>query len=275
MKFIEPAFDAGGALWPTLSSGPDADSALNEKLARQSAELKLRLTEILELYNVQQRQANELQDAYEEIDHLSQTVSALQEAVTQYKVGAAAAEDKIILLESEKAALQAQLDGALEESKMLTDRVVAAEAAANRGEENVASSIKQIEFLNAELMAASAERFKVVAAMQGEQRRQRSALNQQKSMLEYRLQEKEALAATQEAKIKQLEGVRDELDKRIRVIEALLMSEREAAERKTKRAAEGLRAAGQDYGAPTFRKGCDWSGGVNGGQRARLRPATR
>ncbi len=117
MKFVEPAFEAGGALWPTLSSGPDADRALNDKLARQSAELKLRLTEILELYNVQQRQANELQDAYEEIDHLSQTVSALQEAVTQYKAGAAAAEDKIILLESEKAALQAQLDGALEESK--------------------------------------------------------------------------------------------------------------------------------------------------------------
>ena len=185
-----------------------------------------------------------MQDAYEELDHLSQTVSALQEAVTQYKVGAAAAEDKIILLESEKAALQAQLDGALEESKALAERVLAAEAAANRREENVASSIKQIEFLNAELMAASAERFKVVAAMQGEQRRQRSALNQQKSILEYRLQEKEALAATQEAKIKQLEGVRDELDKRVRVIEALLTSEREAAERKTKRTAEDLRAAG-------------------------------
>ena len=244
MKFVEPAFEAGGALWPALSNVPDADSALNDKLARQSAELKLRLTEILELYNVQQRQANELQDAYEEIDHLSQTVSALQEAVTQYKVGAAAAEDKVILLESEKAALQAQLDGALEESKALADRVLAAEAAANRREENVASSIKQIEFLNAELMAASAERFKVVAAMQGEQRRQRSALNQQKSILEDRLQEKEALAATQEAKIKQLEGVRDELDKRVRVIEALLTSEREAAERKTKQTTEELRATG-------------------------------
>ena len=243
MKFVEPAFEAGGALWPALSSGPDADNALNDKLARQSAELKLRLIEILELYNVQQRQANELQDVYEEVDRLSQMVSALQEAVTQYKVGAAAAEDKIILLESEKAALQAQLDGAVEESKTLADRLLAAEAVANRREENIASSIKQIEFLNAELMAASAERFKVVAAMQGEQRRQRSALNQQKSMLEYRLQEKEALAATQEAKIKQLEGSRDELDKRIRVLEALLTSEREAAERKTKRAAEELRDA--------------------------------
>jgi len=244
MKFIEPAFETGGDLWRTSSNVPDADArALNEKLARQSAELNRRLTEILELHNVHQRQANELQDAHDEIDRLSQTVSALQEAVTQYQAGAAAAEDEIVLLESEKAALQAQLDGAFEESKTLADRVLAAEAAAKRREENIASSLKQIDFLNAELMAASSERFKVVAAMQGEQRRQRSAFNQQKSMLEIRLQEKEALAATQAATIKQLEGVRDELDKRFRVIEALLTSEREAAERKTKRAAEDLRAA--------------------------------
>ncbi len=126
----------------------------------------------------------------------------------------------------------------------MADRVLAAEAAAKRREENVASSIKQIEFLNAELMVASAERFKLVAAMQGEQRRQRSLFSQQKSILEDKLQEKEALAATQEVKIKQLEGVRDELDKRVRVIEALLTSEREAAERKTKRTTEALGAAG-------------------------------
>ena len=245
MKFIEPVFETGGDLWRTLSNVPDADArALNEKLARQSAELNRRLTEILELHNVHQRQANELQDAHDEIDRLSQTVSALQEAVTQYQAGAAAAEDEIVLLESEKAALQAQLDGAFEESKTLADRVLAAEAAAKRREENIASSLKQIDFLNAELMAASSERFKVVAAMQGEQRRQRSAFNQQKSMLEIRLQEREALAATQAATIKQLEGVRDELDKRFRVIEALLTSEREAAERKTRRTTEDLVAAG-------------------------------
>src|SRR6185295_7682405 len=143
MKFIEPAFETGGELWPALTNVPDADArALNDKLARQSAELKLRLTEILELYNVQQRQANELQDAYEKMDHLSQTVSALQEAVTQYKAGAAAAEDKVIFLEGEKAAFRAQLDGALEESKALAGRLLAAEAASNRREESVASSIR-------------------------------------------------------------------------------------------------------------------------------------
>ena len=245
MRLAEPAFESGGDLWRGLSDVPGADTrALNEKFVRQSAELNRRLTEILELHNLQQRQANELEDAYDTIGQLRQAVSALREAVTQYEVGAAAAEDKIALLESEKAALQAQLDAARAESVVLADRALAAEAAAKRSEDNVATSIKQIEFLNAELMAASAERFKVVASMQGEQRRQRGALNQQKSMLEYRLQEKEALAATQAAKIKELEGVRDELDKRIRVIEALLSSEREVVERKTRHASEGLCAAG-------------------------------
>jgi len=245
MKFIEPAFETGGDLWPALTIVPDADDrALNDKLARQSDELTLRLTEILELHNVQQRQANELQEAYDEIDRLGETVSALQEAVTQYKAGAAAAEEKILLLERGNASLQAQLDGALEESKVLADRLLAAEAAFNRREESVASSIRQIEFLNAELTAAQAERFKLVAAMQGEQRRQRSVFSQQKSILEDKLQEKEALAATQGMKIKELEGVRDELEKRVRVIEALLTSEREAVERKTRRTTETWGAAG-------------------------------
>src|SRR4029079_8891767 len=245
MKFIEPAFETGGDLWPALPSVPDADArALNDKLTRQSAELSRRLTEILELHNVQQRQANELQEAYDEIDRLGETVSALQEAVTQYKAGAAAAEEKILLLERGNASLQAQLDGALEGSKALADRLLAAEAAFNRREESVASSIRQIEFLNAELTAAQAERFKLVAAMQGEQRRQRSVFSQQKSILEDKLQEKEALAATQGMKIKELEGVRDELEKRVRVIEALLTSEREAVERKTRRTTETWGAAG-------------------------------
>lgn len=243
MKFIEPAFETGGELWPAPSNH-DADvAALNDKLTKQSAELRLRLTEVLELHSVLQRQTNELEDAYSEIDRLGETVSALQEAVTQYRVGGTAAEDKIALLESEKAVLQAQLDGALLESKALADRLGAAEAASERREETAASAIRQIESLNAELMAASAERFKLVASMQGEQRRQRSVFSQQKSILEDRLQEKEALAATQGGQIKSLEGIRDELDRRIRVIEALLASEREAVERKTRRMAENLGAA--------------------------------
>ena len=51
MRSIEPAFDA---VLPRLSEISDRDvSVLENTIARQSAELNWRLTEVLELYNAQ------------------------------------------------------------------------------------------------------------------------------------------------------------------------------------------------------------------------------
>jgi septal ring factor EnvC (AmiA/AmiB activator) len=97
-----------------------------------------------------------------------------------------------------------------------------------------------VEFLNSEVVSASAERFKLVAAAQGEKRRHRTALNQQTSALEDKIKKAEVLAATQEAQIKHLETTRGKLDKRVEVLEALLKSEREVAERKISRLNEQL-----------------------------------
>ena len=48
MKFSEPTFETGGDLWPAPSNVPDVEAhALEEKLAQKSAELRLRLTEVL------------------------------------------------------------------------------------------------------------------------------------------------------------------------------------------------------------------------------------
>jgi hypothetical protein len=79
-EIIEPAFDAGGEFWPTLSDVPHMDiRALENTIAKQSAELNLRLLEIIELYNVQQQRANELQIACEEIDRETNVASALEQ----------------------------------------------------------------------------------------------------------------------------------------------------------------------------------------------------
>jgi hypothetical protein len=84
MKFIEPTFDVGGELWPALSADPGADiRALEHKIAKQSTELNLRVIEIVELYNNQQRQANELQNAYDEIDRLNRVIVTLHVTATQ------------------------------------------------------------------------------------------------------------------------------------------------------------------------------------------------
>jgi hypothetical protein len=79
MKSVEPAFDPLGELWPALPDTSHSDiRTLENTIARQSSELNARLTEILELYNVQARQADELEAAHEETDRLRQKISALQ-----------------------------------------------------------------------------------------------------------------------------------------------------------------------------------------------------
>jgi chromosome segregation ATPase len=241
MKFIEPAFDVGGEFWPAPPADPGVDvRALENTIAKLSAELNLRVTEIVELYNIQQQQANESQSAYDEIDRLNQVVSVLQRMMVQHKTEVTAAQDKIVLFENEKAALRAQLDEALRESRTLASRLLGMQAAFNVRETNVASALEQVEFLNSEIVTASAERFKLVAAAQGEKRRHRSALSQQTSTLEDKIKKAEALAATQEVRIKHLEAVRGKLDKRLEVLEALLKSEREVAELKITRLTEQL-----------------------------------
>ncbi len=241
MKLIEPTFDVGGELWPVLPTDPGADvRALEHKIAKQSAELNLRVIEIVELYNTQQQQANELQNAYEEIDRLNRVIVTLHVTTEQHKADVAAAQNKTAISGKEKEALRVELDSALREAKVLADRLLGMEAAYNVRQTNVAAALEQVEFLNSEVVSASAERFKLVAAAQGEKRRHRTALNQQTSALEDKIKKAEALTATHATRITHLEEVRTKLDKRVEVLEALLKSEREFAERKIMRLSEQL-----------------------------------
>ena len=108
MKFIEPTFDPAGGAWPLPSNTHQKDiSGLENKIAKQSSELNLRLTEILELYNLQSRHANELDTAHEEISRLQRIVAALHGNLKQQKIDAATAQDKITDLENDKAVLRA------------------------------------------------------------------------------------------------------------------------------------------------------------------------
>lgn len=246
VKFVEPAFDTGGELWPALSGAPHADiCALEDTIAKQSAELYQRLTEVFELYNAQQRQANELQFARGEIDRLNGTISAHQEASAQHKTDTAAAQNKIVTLENEKAALRVQRDKALKDSKVLAGQLLVTEAALGVRKTNAVSALEQVEFLNSELATTAAERFKLVATVHGEKRRH----NQQTSILEDKIKKTEAIAATQEMQIAHLEAVRTKLDKRIQVLETLLRSEHEVAELKNKRLTEELQRGRSDYSA--------------------------
>ena len=234
-------------------------SALEKMIAKQSAELNLRCTQVADLYNVQQQQANELQTACEEIDRLSGTISTLLDTAAQYETEAVATKKKLILLENEKAALRAQLDKALEDSSKMTQRLLAVETAFNDRETSVASALEKAESLKAELTTELAERFKLVAAAERQKQRHRVELNQLKSGFESQIRKSETLVVSQDVQIKGLEEVRDRAVKRVEILEALLRSEREGAQFKIKELTEELQRerlghSAEDRAAAAMRK---------------------
>ena len=235
------AFDAGERQWPALSAPARPDVAtLEHMIAKQAAELTLRCTQVADLYNIRQQQANELQIACDEIDGLSNTISTLLETTARHEAESAAAKEKLIILENEKAALRTQLEKAYEGSAELSRRLLVIETAFNDRETAIASASDNVKSLTAELTAASAEKFKLVAAMEGGKLRHRSELSQQKSSFESKIKKIESANEDQDAQIKQLEAARDKLAKRVDFLDAFLRSEREAAKLKTKELAEEL-----------------------------------
>ena len=233
--------ETGERAWPAVvPHRPNNISVLEETIAKQSAELNLRCTQVADLYNLQQRQANELQVACEEIDRLSSTISTLLEEATQQEIEAEATKKEIALLEAEKAALRAQLERSHADFRDASERLLCLETAFNDRETTLASALEKIESLNSELIAASADTFKIVAVTTGEKQRYRSELNQQKTSFEGRIKALESAASAQDGQIKNLEEVRARLAKRVEILETLRKSEREAAELKIKELTEEL-----------------------------------
>jgi chromosome segregation ATPase len=249
-KPVERLLDADERAWP-VAPAPRQNNiiALEEMIAKQSAELNLRCTQVADLYNLQQRQADELQIACEEIDRLSGTISTLVERTALQEAEAEAAARQIALLESEKSALRAQLDKTLRDSCEVSRRLLSVETAFNDRETTLASALEKIDQLNSELIAASADTFKVVAATTGEKQRYRSELNQQKAHFEARLKTLESAAAARDAQVKNLEEVRTRLAKRVEILETMRKSEREAAEFKIKELTEELQRERLGYSA--------------------------
>jgi chromosome segregation ATPase len=237
----EPLLDAHARAWPVVPvpQGPSI-SALEDTIAKQSDELNLRCTQVADLYNLQQRQANELQLACEEIDRLSATIANLVEKTAQQEDEAEAARKQITVLNDEKATLRSRLETALAEARDAAHRLLVVETAFNDCETTLASALEKIDSLNSELISASADTFKVVAVTTGEKQRYRSELNQQKTSYESRIKALEVAAAVQDSQVKTLEDARTKLARRVEILETLRASEREAAEFRIKVLTEDL-----------------------------------
>jgi chromosome segregation ATPase len=129
MKSVEPVFDFPEDFYPAGSGASETDiRALEDTIARQSSELNLRLTEILDLYNIQARQTDALQVAREEIERLKRTVSELRNAMAEQGTAAVANQEEIKRLKKDRASLSTQRALALLETETMADRMHAMQA---------------------------------------------------------------------------------------------------------------------------------------------------
>jgi chromosome segregation ATPase len=210
------ALDAEGRCWPELPIiSQNRIVTLESKIAKQSAELTQRCTQVADLCNIREQQAIELHDACDQIDRLSESIAGLQGTIMQYETETAAAKQKLILLDNERFALRAQLDKVKVECADLLQRSLRAETALNDKNIVIASAQEKIENLKAKLIAIPAETIRLTTAIKEEANtRNRHELNQQRAYFDNQVKKLEGVVAKRDMLLKDLEIARAELSER-------------------------------------------------------------
>ena len=83
---------------------------LERTVAKLSAEITLRCTQVADLHNIKQQQESELLNACEEIELLIKSIDLLQFAITKYDEDAAIEKQKLAQFEAENSDLRLQLE---------------------------------------------------------------------------------------------------------------------------------------------------------------------
>jgi chromosome segregation ATPase len=209
------ALDAGGRRWPELPIVPQNRIAtLESKIAEQSAELTQRCTQVADLCNIREQQAIELHNACDQIDRLSESIAGLQDIIVQHEIEAAAAKQKLILLDKEQFALRAQLDKAKVECADLLQRSLCAETALNDKNMVIASTREKVESLSAKLAATPAESTWLKTAIEEANTRHLHELSQQHAHFDSQIRNIEGVVAKRDILLKDLEIVRANLAER-------------------------------------------------------------
>jgi hypothetical protein len=210
------ALDAEGRVWPQLSPTQRPNvRALEDKIAEQSEVLTERCIQIADLSNIRQEQANELLIACDEIDCLSKSIADLQQALAQRDEEAAAATEKLILLDKENIVLQAQLTKALHESFEYSKRLLDVETELNNKTVDIATTQETVEQQKAELATLQAEKLRMETTIEEKANlRYRDELKQQSWLFDIQILELRTIVAGRDRKIKDLEAAQAELTAR-------------------------------------------------------------
>ena len=204
-----PAFDAAGRRWPIVAAPPqNRISELENTVAKLSAEVNLRCTQVADLYNIQQERANDVIDACDEIDCLGKTIVALQGTIAQREAEADAAKKKVIELEKENITLRLDLGIARKEMAELLQRLLSVETALNDKEVSIVAAEEGILRLKAELTATRHDATRLISTVAKADEERRNKFSQQSAQLDNKIQKIEAAAAEQDMQVRNLEVAR-------------------------------------------------------------------
>jgi hypothetical protein len=231
---VDGGLDFEGRRWPTLPAMPrDRLSELENTIENLSAQLALRCTQVADLSNIREQQAKDLLTSCDEIDRLSASVDALHKKIAALENYAIVREQALSRLDKENVCFRLELEKSRKESAELLERRRSVEAAFNEREIAVVSIQERHAQIEAELIAAQAERFRIARSLEEENWRLRDELSRQSSHFEERIGMLESVAAARSERIKYLEESEAALTSQceyVGQIAATLQSEKQQAQ---------------------------------------------
>ena len=251
-----------GRRWPTLEVQSNSAITLQKKIDEQSAELTLRCTQVADLCNIKLQQATELLNACDEIEQLCAIITQLQDIASIHETESVAAKQNLIQAEKEAITLRALLDKARRENADLLQRLLSVQTAFNDREVDIISTQEIFERQKA------TEKARLEAAIEVVAQRHRNEINRLREHFGNQIKRFEAIIVERDIQVRELERARATLADRcgelaktmgvlestqqhtqenfesqvgqVKVLEALLKIEREAAELKIKELAADL-----------------------------------
>lgn len=236
-----PVADLDDRPWPTLDVPPKAGpSAIEKKVAEQATELAMRCTQVADLYNLQERQAADLEVAYAEIERLNKAFAELQDTATQHAMAAAERKKAITALHQDNAVLRSKLDKALDDTAALAKQMLTVETMFNDRELVVTSALEKADLLKAELAAAGEEKTRLIAEIQAVEQLRQDDSQRQRTIVDELNRKVESLFADNGVQMKTREKLAKRCDELMKTVAALEADNEEA---RTKLGAQGEHAA--------------------------------
>jgi len=203
---VDTALDFEGRRWPTLSPIPrDRISELENTIEKLSTELALRCTQVADLYNIREQQANDLLISCDEIDRLGASVGALHDRIAVLENDAIPREKAFLQLDKENIGFRLELDKSRKEFAALLERLLGVETGFNDREIAIVSTQEKYAQMKTELIAALAEKFRNSQTIEDANRRHRDELNQQSAYFKEQITGLEGVAVERSRQIKTLQ----------------------------------------------------------------------